>query len=83
MTKEYGVDLAPEPLVAAQTILLPTGAKDWAEKHLEPFDAKKHNTKVIVLELLPTPKRFDVVVEPNARTYTEGVALGNRRGLLF
>lgn len=71
MTKEYGVDLVPEPLVADQTIILPTGAKEWAEKHLEPFDAKKHNTKVVVAELLPIPQRIEVTVEPNARTYTE------------
>lgn len=71
MTKEYGVNLAPEPLMAAPTIILPTGAKEWAEKHLEPFDAKKHNTKVVVAELLPIPQRIEVTVEPNARTYAE------------
>lgn len=71
MTKEYGVDLAPEPLMAAQTIILPTGAKEWAGKHLEPFDAKKHNTKVVVAELLPIPQRIEVVVEPNAKIYAD------------
>jgi len=51
---EYGINLFPESLGVPRALSIPRAWLDrWKDKYeLEPYNPRKHNTKIIVMEEL-------------------------------
>lgn len=48
--KQYGINIVPECLGMTRTLMLPPHMRKAAEEQLEPYDPKRHNTKIIIAE---------------------------------